>query len=100
MHKQQELMKNVVLRAAASTTLMAVVITVVGAGPIGLTCAFWAGMREASVRLIDTLPEIGGQVTAAAAALTAAAAGGQPAAALAPPAVRASTVPGLTGGWR
>ena len=32
MHKQQELMKNVVLRAAASTTLMAVVITVVGAG--------------------------------------------------------------------
>ena len=44
--------------------------------------------------------EIGGQVTAAAAALTAAAAGGQPAAALAPPAVRASTVPGLTGGWR
>ncbi len=39
-------------------------ITVVGAGPIGLTCAFWAGMREASIRLIDTLPEIGGQLTA------------------------------------
>ena len=39
-------------------------ITVVGAGPIGLTCAFWAGMREASVRLVDTLPEIGGQLTA------------------------------------
>ncbi len=39
-------------------------ITVVGAGPVGLTCAFWAGMREASVRLVDTLPEIGGQLTA------------------------------------
>lgn len=39
-------------------------ITVVGAGPAGLTCAFWAGMREASVRLVDTLPEIGGQLTA------------------------------------
>ena len=32
MHKQQELMKNVVLRAASSATLMAVVVTVVGAG--------------------------------------------------------------------
>ena len=32
MHKQQELMKTVVLRATASTTLMAVVVTVVGAG--------------------------------------------------------------------
>jgi len=39
-------------------------ITVIGAGPAGLTCAFWAGMREASVRLVDTLPEIGGQLTA------------------------------------
>ncbi len=32
MHKQQELMKNVVLRAASSATLVAVVVTVVGAG--------------------------------------------------------------------
>ncbi len=39
-------------------------ITVVGAGPAGLTCAFWAGMREASVRLVDALPETGGQLTA------------------------------------
>ena len=38
-------------------------ITVIGAGPVGLSAAFWAGMREASVRLIDSLPEIGGQLT-------------------------------------
>jgi thioredoxin reductase len=39
-------------------------ITVIGAGPVGLAAAFWAGMREASVRIVDALPEIGGQLTA------------------------------------
>jgi thioredoxin reductase len=39
-------------------------ITVIGAGPVGLIAAFWAGMREASVRIVDSLPEIGGQLTA------------------------------------
>ena len=39
-------------------------ITVIGAGPVGLSAAFWAGMREASVRIVDALPEIGGQLTA------------------------------------
>jgi thioredoxin reductase len=38
-------------------------ITVIGAGPVGLSAAFWAGMRQASVRIIDSLPEIGGQCT-------------------------------------
>jgi len=38
-------------------------ITVIGAGPVGLSAAFWAGMREASVRIIDSLPEVGGQLT-------------------------------------
>jgi thioredoxin reductase len=38
-------------------------ITVIGAGPVGLSTAFWAGMREASSRIIDSLPEIGGQLT-------------------------------------
>jgi ferredoxin/flavodoxin---NADP+ reductase len=38
-------------------------ITVIGAGPVGLATAFWAGMRQASVRIIDSLPEIGGQCT-------------------------------------
>ena len=39
-------------------------VTVIGAGPAGLAAAFWAGMREASVRVVDALPAIGGQLTA------------------------------------
>ena len=38
-------------------------ITVIGAGPVGLATAFWAGMRQASCCIIDSLPEIGGQCT-------------------------------------
>jgi thioredoxin reductase len=39
-------------------------ITIIGAGPVGLFGAFYAGMRGASCRIIDALPEIGGQLTA------------------------------------
>lgn len=38
-------------------------VTVIGAGPVGMSAAFWAGMRESSARLVDSLPEIGGQLT-------------------------------------
>jgi ferredoxin/flavodoxin---NADP+ reductase len=38
-------------------------LTVIGAGPVGLCTAFWAGMREATSRVVDSLPEIGGQLT-------------------------------------
>jgi ferredoxin/flavodoxin---NADP+ reductase len=38
-------------------------ITIIGAGPVGLATAFWAGMRQASCRIIESLPEIGGQCT-------------------------------------
>jgi ferredoxin/flavodoxin---NADP+ reductase len=38
-------------------------ITIIGAGPVGLSTAFWAGMREASARILDSLPELGGQLT-------------------------------------
>ncbi len=38
-------------------------ITIIGAGPVGLVTAFWAGMREASSRIVDSLPELGGQLT-------------------------------------
>jgi thioredoxin reductase len=38
-------------------------ITIIGAGPVGLATAFWAGMREASCQIVDSLPEIGGQLT-------------------------------------
>jgi ferredoxin/flavodoxin---NADP+ reductase len=38
-------------------------VTVIGAGPVGMCTSFWAGMREASSRIIDSLPELGGQLT-------------------------------------
>lgn len=39
-------------------------ITIIGAGPVGLFTAFYAGMREASVKVIDSMPEVGGQLAA------------------------------------
>lgn len=39
-------------------------LTVVGAGPTGLFGAFYAGMREMSCKLIDALPQAGGQIIA------------------------------------
>lgn len=39
-------------------------ITIIGAGPSGLFTAFQAGMHEASVRIIDSMAEPGGQLTA------------------------------------
>ncbi len=37
-------------------------ITVVGGGPTGLFTAFYAGMRDASAKIIDSLPQLGGQL--------------------------------------
>ncbi|MFD2043657.1 NAD(P)/FAD-dependent oxidoreductase [Ornithinibacillus salinisoli] len=39
-------------------------VTIIGAGPVGLFTAFYAGMREASVKIIDSMPEVGGQLAA------------------------------------
>lgn len=39
-------------------------VTVVGAGPVGLFTTFYSGMRGASTHLIDSLPEVGGQLAA------------------------------------
>ena len=39
-------------------------ITVIGGGPTGLFAAFYAGMRSISCRIVDSLPELGGQLTA------------------------------------
>jgi len=39
-------------------------ILIVGAGPVGLYGAYYAGFRGLKVALIDSLPEAGGQVTA------------------------------------
>jgi thioredoxin reductase (NADPH) len=39
-------------------------ITVIGAGPTGLFGAFYAGLREMKVKIIDALPQMGGQLIA------------------------------------
>lgn len=39
-------------------------ITIIGAGPAGMFAAFYAGMRNAKTKIIDSLPQLGGQLTA------------------------------------
>ena len=39
-------------------------LTIIGGGPVGLFAAFYAGLRGMSVRIIDSLPTLGGQLTA------------------------------------
>ncbi|GEL77894.1 NAD(P)/FAD-dependent oxidoreductase [Tenuibacillus multivorans] len=39
-------------------------ITIIGAGPVGLFTAFYGGLRQADVQIIESLPHIGGQLTA------------------------------------
>ena len=42
----------------------AIDLTIIGGGPTGLFGAFYAGMRGMSCRIVDSLPELGGQLTA------------------------------------
>lgn len=39
-------------------------ITIIGGGPTGLFTAFYAGLRQASVKIIESLPQLGGQLAA------------------------------------
>lgn len=39
-------------------------ITIIGGGPTGLFAAFYAGMRGATARIVDALPQLGGQLAA------------------------------------
>ncbi|MGM9929197.1 MAG: NAD(P)/FAD-dependent oxidoreductase [Bacillus sp. (in: firmicutes)] len=39
-------------------------ITIIGGGPTGLFTAFYGGMRQASVKVIESLPQLGGQLAA------------------------------------
>lgn len=38
-------------------------ITIIGGGPTGLFAAFYAGLRQARTKIIDSLPQLGGQLT-------------------------------------
>ncbi|MDY0393171.1 NAD(P)/FAD-dependent oxidoreductase [Virgibacillus halophilus] len=39
-------------------------VTIIGAGPTGMFTAFYGGLRQASVKVIESLPHTGGQLTA------------------------------------
>ena len=39
-------------------------LLVIGAGPTGLFAAYYAGFRGLRVAVVDSLPELGGQITA------------------------------------
>ena len=39
-------------------------ITILGAGPSGLAAAYYAGHRDASCRIVDSIEQLGGQVAA------------------------------------
>ncbi len=39
-------------------------VTIIGGGPTGLFAAFYAGMRGITARVVDALPELGGQLLA------------------------------------
>ena len=39
-------------------------LLVIGAGPVGLFAAYYSGFRGLSVGVVDSLPELGGQITA------------------------------------
>ncbi|UFJ43348.1 NAD(P)/FAD-dependent oxidoreductase [Brevibacillus humidisoli] len=39
-------------------------ITIIGGGPAGLFTAFYGGMRQASVKIIESMPQLGGQLSA------------------------------------
>src|SRR4051795_6636643 len=37
-------------------------LTIIGAGPVGLYAAFYAGLRQMSVKIVDSLEVLGGQL--------------------------------------
>ncbi|WP_338044025.1 NAD(P)/FAD-dependent oxidoreductase [Paenibacillus lutrae] len=39
-------------------------LTIIGGGPAGMFAAFYGGMRQASVTLIESMPQLGGQLAA------------------------------------
>lgn len=39
-------------------------VTIIGGGPVGMFSAFYAGMRGMSVKVVESLPQLGGQLSA------------------------------------
>ncbi|RQW11335.1 NAD(P)/FAD-dependent oxidoreductase [Paenibacillus rhizophilus] len=45
-------------------TVQPVDIAIIGGGPAGMFAAFYGGMRQASVKIIESMPQLGGQLAA------------------------------------
>ena len=39
-------------------------VTIIGGGPVGLFTAFYAGLRNMTCNIIESLPQLGGQLSA------------------------------------
>ncbi|MCS7012794.1 MAG: NAD(P)/FAD-dependent oxidoreductase [Chloroherpetonaceae bacterium] len=52
------------MNSVAQNGTSTVDLTIVGGGPTGIFAAFQCGMNELSCRIIDSMPELGGQLTA------------------------------------
>src|SRR5450432_1134089 len=52
-----------ILDMAEISTAPPVDVAIIGAGPTGLFAAFYAGLRQMSIKLIDSLEMLGGQLT-------------------------------------
>ncbi len=48
----------------ASPELVETDLLIIGAGPTGLYAAYYAGFRGLRIAVVDSLPELGGQITA------------------------------------
>lgn len=46
------------------TNLPIIDVTIIGGGPVGMFSAFYGGMRGMSVKIIESLPQLGGQLSA------------------------------------
>ncbi|MEK3884715.1 NAD(P)/FAD-dependent oxidoreductase [Paenibacillus sp. PL2-23] len=50
--------------STSESTIETVDLIIIGGGPAGLFAAFYGGMRQASVKLIESMPQLGGQLAA------------------------------------
>jgi thioredoxin reductase len=56
--------RAILLEDSQMTTQDIYDITIIGGGPSGLFAAFYAGLRDTKTKIIDSLPQLGGQLAA------------------------------------
>ncbi|WIV18596.1 NAD(P)/FAD-dependent oxidoreductase [Paenibacillus polygoni] len=50
--------------SASETTYEMTDLLIIGGGPAGMFAAFYGGMRQASVKIVESMPQLGGQLAA------------------------------------